>query len=446
MKRLLLIACVFALVICMLGGTAMAQWTKQTSPTTQILRGLKVVDSKVVWASGMLGSVVRTVDGGANWQLKTAPDATYDNYEIEALDSTTAWIYGTDDATSAASKIWKTTNGGTSWVEQFADPKGYGDGIRFFDANNGIALGDPNAGSMTRFVVLTTTNGGTTWNPLPFASAPVADSALVEVGVVNGLDLTGSIAWFVTYGNGSNAIHPKVYKSTDKGLTWTGSARIAVDNSYGFSMKDQNSGIMCNINSGSIARTTNAWASADSILLFTGTYGLRSVDWIPNTNGVVIVGGPTATGISGVSTDGGVTWTQKTVPAGVGRLRQVMFINPSTGWAVGNAGAILKWTDPPVVSVKNEIGPVPTEYALSQNYPNPFNPTTTIEYSVVKAGVVELKVYDMLGREVATLADGQHNAGTFSVVFDARNLSSGVYFYRLNAGEFRSTKSLLLMK
>jgi photosystem II stability/assembly factor-like uncharacterized protein len=447
MKRLLLLLAISTMIIGLLGSLCMAQspWTKQTSGTTQTLRSLKVVSNQVVWAGGLLGVVLRTVDGGTTWQTKTNPGATYDIYEIEAVDSLTAWAFGTDDATSLGAKIWKTTNGGTSWTEQYSNVNTFGDGIRFFDANSGIAIGDPEPATKSKFLVLTTTNGGTTWTQVAGASIPPVDSAADEVGVTNGLDLTGTIAWFVTYGN-TDPIHPRVFKSTDKGLTWTASARIMVDDSYGFSMRDQNNGIMCNINSGSIARTTNAWATADSILIFNGTYGLRSVDWIPGTNAVVIVGGPTATGISGVSLDGGVTWTQKNVPAGVGRLRLVQFINSGTGWAVGNGGAILKWTDPPLTGIENRSVAIPSEYVLSQNYPNPFNPTTTIQYSVAKAGIVELKVCDVLGRELAVLVQGEHNPGNYSVVFDASRLSTGVYFYTMRAGDFTNTRSLVLMK
>jgi glycosidase len=89
---------------------------------------------------------------------------------------------------------------------------------------------------------------------------------------------------------------------------------------------------------------------------------------------------------------------------------------------------------------------LPREYALGQNYPNPFNPTTTIAYQIRTAGMVVLRVYDMLGRVVATLVDGYQNAGAFTGTFDASRLSSGVYFYRLQAGSFVSTKKMVLTK
>ena len=101
-----------------------------------------------------------------------------------------------------------------------------------------------------------------------------------------------------------------------------------------------------------------------------------------------------------------------------------------------------------VTAVEN--GLAPQEFALFQNYPNPFNPSTRIQYSLEKAGMVSLKVYNLLGLEVATLVNGRQEAGSYTVPFGINTgtfgLSSGVYFYRLEAGSFVSTKKLILMK
>ena len=85
-------------------------------------------------------------------------------------------------------------------------------------------------------------------------------------------------------------------------------------------------------------------------------------------------------------------------------------------------------------------------FALSQNYPNPFNPSTTIRYDILNSGIVTLKIYDILGREVKTLVNQYENGGTYDVNFDASNFSSGVYFYQLRAGSFISTKKMILLK
>jgi hypothetical protein len=107
-----------------------------------------------------------------------------------------------------------------------------------------------------------------------------------------------------------------------------------------------------------------------------------------------------------------------------------------------------------VTAVANVV--VPQEFALFQNYPNPFNPSTRIQYSLEKATQVSLKVYNLLGHEVATLVNGRQQAGSYTVPFSAiggsasggntSTFASGVYFYRLEAGSFVSTKKLILMK
>ena len=89
---------------------------------------------------------------------------------------------------------------------------------------------------------------------------------------------------------------------------------------------------------------------------------------------------------------------------------------------------------------------IPENYSLSQNYPNPFNPSTTIKYSIPQNELVQLKVYDLLGKEVAYLVNEGHAIGNYEVEFNATNLTSGVYFYRLQSSDFTETKKLILLR
>ncbi len=97
----------------------------------------------------------------------------------------------------------------------------------------------------------------------------------------------------------------------------------------------------------------------------------------------------------------------------------------------------------PLNNISNVI---PKEYSLSQNYPNPFNPTTTIKYSLIKDGLVTVKIYDIAGREVAKLVNEVKKAGNYQVLFNASTLASGVYFYRIQSNDFVMTKRMVLIK
>ena len=99
-----------------------------------------------------------------------------------------------------------------------------------------------------------------------------------------------------------------------------------------------------------------------------------------------------------------------------------------------------------LVGVETVEGEIPEEFSLAQNYPNPFNPTTTITYNVPQATYVELAVYDILGNVVSTLVSSEQDAGTYKIDFDASDLGSGVYFYRMNTSTFSSVKKLVVLK
>ena len=99
-----------------------------------------------------------------------------------------------------------------------------------------------------------------------------------------------------------------------------------------------------------------------------------------------------------------------------------------------------------LVGIEDNSQLIPMEFSLSQNFPNPFNPTTQISYSIPQKSFVNLKVYDLLGKEISQLINEEKEAGIYEVNFDASNLSSGVYFYHIEAGDFIETKKMILLK
>ncbi len=114
----------------------------------------------------------------------------------------------------------------------------------------------------------------------------------------------------------------------------------------------------------------------------------------------------------------------------------IHFINTSEKYSTGN----------PVIGIAGKNNDIPHEYVLKQNYPNPFNPSTKIEYSVPEKSFVIIRLYDILGREINTIVNEFKIEGKYTVEFDGSHLPSGVYFYRLTAGDFKSTKKMVLLK
>ncbi|MCL6097016.1 MAG: T9SS type A sorting domain-containing protein [Bacteroidetes bacterium] len=119
--------------------------------------------------------------------------------------------------------------------------------------------------------------------------------------------------------------------------------------------------------------------------------------------------------------------------------------NNTVSFSTSTASGFIALTGSAVTSVKT-TQTLPTEFSLSQNYPNPFNPSTTISYQLLGNENVSLKVYDVLGNEVATLFSGYQNAGTYKINFDASTLASGVYFYKLQTNSFIQVKKMMLLK
>ncbi len=120
------------------------------------------------------------------------------------------------------------------------------------------------------------------------------------------------------------------------------------------------------------------------------------------------------------------------------RYDQKAVLRDSTSWTITNSSHL---------SVDGKIfGPIPKQYSLEQNYPNPANPSTTISYAIPQPGMVSLKVYDILSREVATLVNDYKTQGQYTVSFDAGRLSSGMYIYRIQAGTYSAVKKMQVVK
>jgi photosystem II stability/assembly factor-like uncharacterized protein len=210
------------LLIVLLAASLVAQdLVVQKSNTTENLRGISVLPNQVAWASGTHGTYLRTTDGGTSWHAAQVPSAeALDFRDVEAFSADLAYLLSAGPGEQ--SRIYKTTDAGKTWALQFTNknPKGFFDCMAFWDRDHGIALGDPvtdNSGKL-KFELITTGNGGTTWEPLTPESLPPAiegEGAFAASGTCITVQGTTNV-WFATGGKAARVFH-----ANDADKTWT---------------------------------------------------------------------------------------------------------------------------------------------------------------------------------------------------------------------------------
>jgi photosystem II stability/assembly factor-like uncharacterized protein len=396
------------------------------------------LDDSVCWGISSISPLyLRTTNGGQNWTVATITGATGGSASITAIDANTAWVCNFD-------AVYKTTDGGLTWDEQetaFQGFSGHPNAIHFFDSNNGVCVGNPNNGY---WAIYTTIDGGTNWIRVPSANIPAPipanETGLSIIAVAN-----GNSFWFTT-------LWGALYRTTDRGMTWT-VARDIFGNLDGFAcaFKDNLNGLACTfIPDNMISKTSDGgttWTAMDT----SGLSGLSLfyIAYAKGTSGSYVItshynvgGAFTAIPGTAYTIDNGYTWKQvDSLPHG-----RPSFSSGINGWSAGMNDSVYKWVSDILVTSVEEINSIAETFTLKQNYPNPFNPNTTIQFQIPNASFVNLKVYDILGNEVAVLVNEEKSVGSYEVEFNAAALSSGIYFYMISAGSFVETKKMILMK
>ena len=471
MKRTLLcvIILTIALTSVLIGQTKWDTLAAFGTRTAFQSRDVVYLPSGVIWVQGANapydGSnfILLSTDNGTTWTKRAVVDnatVTSQMLTISAIDANTC-IAGL-----TTGEIFRTTNGGVKWDTVMAQYDisesglAFIDGIKFLSSSIAIAYGDAdNNGTF----IGRSTDAGATWTRatnLPDSSKRVQWFA-GSVTYGQAMDVYNNTVWCAEY-YGANK-RPFILKSTDAGVTWTdfpislpgGIAQDYYLRSINFKDENVGFGVIRQVTSSSttgnyLVKTTDGGTTwSDTISVNPGANHadnkVMSAKWIRGTNTVIAVGYGLLGAKAWISTDDGSTWNTMNAPLGPNAnadLRNIAFVSATQGMAVGNLNDALYHQTTAV----NNGSDVPSGYALAQNYPNPFNPSTIIEYSVPSAGHVELRVFDLLGRTVATLVNGDLSAGTHRVTFNATGLPSGTYFYSMHAGSFSATKALVLVK
>ncbi len=358
--------------------------------------------------------------------------------DVFFIDATTGWAVGMDGT------ILNTTNGGTDWVPQNSGGTDWLECVYFKNLNVGFVGGSEG--------ILQTTNGGTIWTFNDVGSGWIDD--IVFLDSLNGFAVGASGGTLSKGIDGSGSIdissgNAKTWKTSDGGATWAEEVSLS-----GWLLRgcftDRNSGWGVSTY-GRIMKYTDSFplpappSNLTAAAISRTEIRLTWADSATNENGFHLYRSDSISGafcLIATLDANTIIYTDTALIEGITYWYRINAFNTAGNSAVSldafaTAGII--------VSVKQEHD-IPTGFALEQNYPNPFNPTTTIEFSVPHVSFTSLKIYDVLGEEVATLVSENLQAGNHKADWNASNFSSGVYFYRLSTENFVATKKLLLLK
>ena len=467
-------------------------WNSQSSGTNQWLWSIYFVDQNIGYASGSGGTIIKTTNGGEDWE--TLQSGT-------SISLNSIWFTSTDIGYVVGENgtLLKTTDSGSSWNNVNTGTNSFLHSIYFNDSQNGYAVG--NLGT-----ILKTSDGGSTWSEISGGTLEDLRSVYFtgdSIGYTIGTGETflktidQGISW------NTQLIKTILVLSPNGGETWNNTSTHTI-NWIGHLIENvkielsTNSGTTWSIIDSSLANTGEYFwtinaplGSEESLIrvcdaidsnatdISDGVFTILPVNiFISSPNGGEVW-------ISGSTHE--ITWSTQNLTASVVRI--LLSTNAGINWniiapLVVNNG-LYNWLIDPGLSSGQCLIKIETinhlvfdisdslftievmsgaaedinastinEFKLNQNFPNPFNPTTTIKFTIPsvltnvdkQTQLVILKVYNILGIEIETLVDEEKPAGTYEVEFTAETFPSGIYFYRLEAGDFIDTKKMILLK
>jgi photosystem II stability/assembly factor-like uncharacterized protein len=379
-----------------------------------------------------------TRNGGNEWEGINFPEPKW-VVNITIVDTNHIWV-----CTNEPAEILATTDGGITWITQFqaADTlTDYLNYIKMFDLENGIAMGDAPFPPLDKpAVFLRTTNGGEDWIQVNKSFLNAHSRLWYNVDFIS-----PELGFFrPSY---DSVFGQSIYKTTDGGSDWQQFNQVH-EIVYCIGFRSEQFGFAhlhsCQQNISCIIRTTDGGISWDSTLIIDGSLNsVIGVDfeflksdpsriWFITLDNLYF------------SQDSGQTWNADPISGNIYRCRDLVTVDDKVCWLLSSS--VYRNLNADHITSVYDLPEQPNTFTLHQNYPNPFNPETKIEYEIKQRGVVAIKVHDLLGREVCTLVYIESEPGRYSTHFNGTGLSSGIYFYTMQSGELRVTRSMLLLK
>lgn len=400
----------------------------------ELYRAVDFVDSQTGWIIGdafVQGSgnfILKTIDGGQSW-VEQQSNANPQLRNLCFIDAEYGWIVGKGGI------IRHTFNGGESWVPQTSGTNFSLEAISFVNRRKGWIVGGAFTNNGAEGIILHTSDSGQTW----------VDQTPGLITGLSGVSFVDSLNGWVVGGGGSTIDYGIILHTSDGGQSWEIQRQHPelemndvefVDSLYGWAIGYDP------VTDAGIIHTT------DGGVTWLGQYGAGGLDikFVDRQHGWAVW----LFGHIYHTSDGGQTWLrQKSYTSQW--FNKIDFINLFEGWVVGYWGPILHTTTGGVTAIYQSPEPpsIVKDFFLYPNYPNPFNPETTIPFQILKAHArVQLLIFDILGRKIRNLFDGELPPGNHEIKWDGRDsrgrgVSSGIYFYRLDADGYVKVRKML---
>lgn len=407
-------------------------WNLQYSSSGGGFGAIDFLNSNTGLCVGWSGKIVKTTNAGLNWNQLSVFTNSNDFHCIKILDSNNIIIGG-------ISKIYKSSNFGVSW-----DSLNYG--VYFFD----IAANDSRILVCGDNKLIYSIDMGYSWEIQTFT--PLNWGMMRLKGICFADDNNFWMVSFESWGY-PRQYAGRVFHSTDAGLSWFVTLTMNGEEIF----QDI---FFINSSSGFISgrshffQTTNSGINWNDISANLNLINATRIDFVGAETGYVVgtdSNFPPGDAVITYTTNHGLDWCSQLTVGGssTSEFRGIHFMNGATGWVCGYhdgvGGVIFKTTNGGISGISNK-NEVPVSFSLSQNIPNPFNSSTFITYTLPSTSNVMLKIYNITGKQIATLVNKIQPAGEYKISLSADNFASGIYFYRLEAGDYVKVKKMILLK
>ncbi len=387
-------------------------WIPQVTsiPSSQDLTKIQFVNSSTGYIFGGPGVIYKTTNAGINWMLSVNTGTTNFLWSGYFINAQTGWAIGNGGI------IIKTTNGSLAWFTQTSGTDKLLHYIQFVNYQTGYAVGHSGA-------VIKTTNSGTNWLTL-------------NCGANYNLFTT----FFVNKDTGWVGGDDGLFRTLNGGPNWQ--FQSPIPSYYSIYFINKSTG-WAGVRYGGFYKTTNtgdSWfpqVSNTSATIYSIYFVNENIGWAIGDYNTIMK-----------TVNGGSAWfAQFTgIPGNTQILRSGYFSSSDLGWIVGFNGMVMQTTTGGAIGISSVGNTVPDGFELYQNVPNPFNPSTVISFAIPKECYVEIKLYDLTGRDIMTLLNETVAAGTYKITIDVSNLSAGTFIYSLRTADYFNSKKMVIIK